>query len=145
MRIVIVLFTALLFTSTTWAYPSYSAHWSHRSVIYFAPTNDEYVKQFLLEALINECELKDRDLVTLVVTEDGFSIPNWVKDEFNLKALFHVYRIKPGAHTAVLIGKDGGEKLRWGKQTDWQQVKETIDLIPLRKQEMATKANPCSA
>ncbi|MEX0334804.1 DUF4174 domain-containing protein [Vibrio tubiashii] len=145
MRAALLFTIALLNSTMSWAYPSYSAEWSHRSVIYFAPTNDEHVKQFLLETLINECELQDRDLITLVVTEDGFSMPKWVKHEFNLKALFNMYDVKPGSHTAVLIGKDGGEKLRWGKQTDWEHVKQTIDVMPMRRYEMAQKVSPCSA
>ncbi|MFM2587081.1 DUF4174 domain-containing protein [Vibrio sp. TBV020] len=145
MRSVLLLGIVLLFSSSAWAYPAHSAHWSHRSVIYFAPTNDDHVKRFLLEALINECELQDRDLITLVVTEDGFTDPIWVKHEFNLTALFEVYEVKSGSHTAVLIGKDGSEKLRWGKQTDWDHVKATIDVMPMRQHEMASKSSPCSA
>ncbi|KJY84014.1 hypothetical protein TW81_06750 [Vibrio galatheae] len=145
MRAAILVVISLLVCPLSWGYPSYSAHWSHRSVIYFAPTNDEHVKQFLLETLMNECELQDRDLVTLVVTADGYSMPKWVKEEFNLQALYSVYNVAPHSHTAVLIGKDGGEKLRWGKRTDWEQVIETIDVMPMRKVEMAQKVSPCSA
>ncbi len=145
MRTAFLLIISMLVSPLGWTYPTYSGEWSHRSVIYFAPTNDEHVKQFLLETLINECELQDRDLITLVVTEDGFSMPKWVKHEFNLEALFTLYDIKPGSHTAILIGKDGGEKLRWGKNTDWEHVKQTIDVMPMRQYEMAKKTSPCSA
>ncbi|NOH79946.1 DUF4174 domain-containing protein [Vibrio sp. RE86] len=145
MRVLLLLGLTLLASTFAWSYPAYSTHYQHRSVIYFAPTNDDHVKQFLLETLINECELQDRDLITMVVTEDGFTNPTWVKFEFNLKALFEVYQVKPGKHTTVLIGKDGHEKLRWGKQTDWNQVKQTIDSMPVRQYEMATQNNPCSA
>ena len=145
MRVAILLAISLLVCPLGWSYPSLSADWSHRSVIYFAPTYDEHVKQFLLETLINECELQDRDLVTLVVTADGYSMPKWVKEEFNLSALYNVYQIAPNSHTAVLIGKDGDEKLRWGKRTNWTQVIQTIDIMPMRKVEMAQKISPCSA
>lgn len=145
MRSALILSIALLYSATAWTYPAYSSHWSHRSVIYFAPTKDDHVKQFLLETLINECELQERDLVILVVTEDGFTDPVWVKYEFNLGALFDVYKVKPGSHTAVLIGKDGTEKLRWGKQTNWELIKETIDIMPVRQYEIATQNSPCSA
>lgn len=39
------------------AYPLYSQQWSHRSVLYFAPTQDNYVRQFLVEILMHQCEL----------------------------------------------------------------------------------------
>ncbi len=92
-----------------------------------------------------ECELKDRDVVTLVITEDGFTVPNWVRDEFNLSGMFHVYGVTPGEHTAVLVGKDGTEKLRWGKKTNWESIKQTIDLMPMRQYEMKQGSSPCSA
>jgi len=145
MRVLLLIGLTLLNSTLAWSYPAYATHYQHRSVIYFAPTNDEHVKQFLLETLINDCELQDRDLITMVVTEDGFTNPVWVKHEFNLGALFDVYDVKPGSHTAVLIGKDGTEKLRWGKQTNWELIKQTIDVMPIRQYEIETRNSPCSA
>lgn len=145
MRSLMVFLLVAMNCSLALAYPAHSEKWSHRSVIYFAPTQDEYVKQFLLESLMIECELKDRDVVTLVITEDGFTVPNWVRDEFNLSGMFHVYGVTPGEHTAVLVGKDGTEKLRWGKKTNWESIKQTIDLMPMRQYEMKQGSSPCSA
>ncbi|KFI12491.1 DUF4174 domain-containing protein [Vibrio coralliilyticus] len=145
MRCLILTLLLIQSIGLAWSYPAYSPKWAHRSVIYFAPTNDEHVKQFLLETLINECELSDRDIITLVVTQDGFTIPSWVKNEFNLSSMFRVYDVEPGTHTAILIGKDGSEKLRWGKETDWENIKQTIDLMPMRQYEMEQKQSPCSA
>ncbi|WP_159737056.1 DUF4174 domain-containing protein [Vibrio atypicus] len=140
--LLLIIFNAV---QTCWAYPAHTEKWAHRSVIYFAPTNDEHVKQFLLESLMIECELSERDVVTLVITEDGFTVPTWVREEFNLSGMFHIYDIVPGEHTAVLIGKDGMEKLRWGKKTNWESIKSTIDMMPVRQYEMSKNTSPCSA
>lgn len=145
MRATLFIILLVSFTQTACAYPSYSEKWSHRSVIYFAPTNDEHVKQFLLEALMIECELSYRDVVTMVITEDGFTMPSWVRDEFNLAGLFHIYGITPGEHTAVLVGKDGMEKLRWGKKTNWDSIKTTIDIMPQSDHDSTPRENPCAA
>lgn len=145
MRVLFVLVITLLAAPASWTYPSFSHPLPHRSLIYFAPTNDAHVKQFILETLINECELEDRDLVTLVITADGFTSPKWMKHEFDLTSLFTAYQIEPDSHTAILIGKDGVEKLRWGKKTDWEHVKQTIDVMPMRRYEKAKKVSPCSA
>ncbi|CAK4073735.1 hypothetical protein NL53_18565 [Vibrio variabilis] len=145
MRVLLLTMLMFGFVQTTLAYPAHSEKWAHRSVIYFAPTNDEHVKQFLLETLMIECELAERDVVTLVITEDGFTVPSWVREEFNLSGMFHIYDVVPGEHTAVLVGKDGMEKLRWGKKTNWDSIKSTIDKMPLRQYEMAQNASPCSA
>ncbi|MBY8186064.1 DUF4174 domain-containing protein [Vibrio fluvialis] len=100
------------------AYPLYAHYWSHRSVLYFAPTQDEYVRQFLLETLMHECELDERDVSM-------------------------AYGVPAGSHTAVLVGKDGEEKLRWGKTTDWIKVKDTIDAMPMRQHEMQRQISRC--
>ncbi len=125
------------------AYPLNSNAWSHRSVLFFAPTEDDYVRQFLLETLMHECELEERDVVTIVITEDGFSYPAWLKHEFNLQDVSMIYRVPTGSHTTLLVGKDGEEKLRWGKTTDWMQVKKTIDAMPMRQQEMQRRVSRC--
>ncbi|MFC5081101.1 hypothetical protein VTH8203_03986 [Vibrio thalassae] len=126
-------------------YPNDSYHgMSHRSVMYFAPSHDEKVKEFLLGVLTNECALQERDVVTLVITEDGFSFPGWAKDMFDYSALIKTYGINRDEHAAVLIGKDGSEKLRWGAETDWNLVTKTIDAMPMRQAEMKRAASRCS-
>lgn len=145
MRILMLFIMILLSAPLSWGYPSYVAPLSHRSLIYFAPTKDAHVTQFILETLINECELEDRDLVTLVITADGFTSPKWMKHQFDSQALFSAYKVERNRHTVILIGKDGGEKRRWGKETDWQRVKHAIDGMPMRQREMAKRLSPCSA
>ncbi|EGU37716.1 hypothetical protein VII00023_01880 [Vibrio ichthyoenteri ATCC 700023] len=127
-----------------YAYPHHAQSLSHRSIIYFSPQHDEHVKRFLLETLMNECALRERDIVTLVITEDGQSEPGWVKEHFDLGVLFNAYRIHSDQHTAILIDKDGQEKLRWGKSTDWQTLKQVIDNTDLGKQEKKRRQDPCS-
>lgn len=125
------------------AYPLYSQQWSHRSVLYFAPTQDNYVRQFLVEILMHQCELTERDVVTIIITEDGYSQPGWLKHEFDLQDIMLAYRVPAGRHTAVLVGKDGSEKVRWGKTTDWDALKQTIDAMPMRRHEMARSSSRC--
>ena len=82
------------------AYPAYS-HSSplpHRSVIYFAPTEDSVVKEFLNEVLVNNCQLDERDVVIMVIAESGYTVPTWLEEEFNLEAVTSVYEIQKG-HT----------------------------------------------
>lgn len=145
MRCMLLVLLTMALSTPAWSYPSHHGFWSHRSVIYFAPSHDKHVEQFLLETLINQCELDDRDLITLVITEDGFTTPSWVEEYFDTKSLFTIFEVKQGSHTTLLIGKDGDVKMRWGKKTDWKKVKQTIDLMPLRRQERTSTLSPCSA
>lgn len=92
---------------------------------------------------MHECELVNRDVVTLVITEDGYTVPSWLKEEFDLMILAEIYSVKKGEHTAILLGKDGLEKYRWGAETDWQYINDLIDQMPMRKQEMQRQRSPC--
>ncbi|WP_192890905.1 DUF4174 domain-containing protein [Vibrio bathopelagicus] len=128
------------------AYPAYSHSnlLPHRSVIYFAPTEDSVVKAFLNEVLINNCQLDERDVVIMVIAESGYTVPTWLEEEFNLEAVTSMYEIPKGSHTAVLIGKDGKEKHRWSGKTDWKQITNIIDEMPMRQQEMQRQGSRCS-
>ena len=131
------------------AYPEYANKWhhifGHRSVLFFAPSHDNFVEQFLFETRFHTCELNDRQIFTLVVTEDGKTFPAETGLDFNFDALAQQYAIPKGKHTAILIGKDGGEKHRWGAKTDWQYISDLIDTMPLRQQEAAGRISPCQA
>ncbi|MBR9874227.1 MAG: DUF4174 domain-containing protein [Vibrionaceae bacterium] len=140
--IILILLLGLVSTAT-FGYPSYAQDWPHRSVLFFAPANDAHVKQFLLETLMNECELEERDVVTLVIAEDGFTFPKGIKEELDISVLSKKYGVKQGEYTAILLGKDGLEKYRWGAETDWQFINELIDEMPMRKQEMQAQHSPC--
>ncbi|MBW3698127.1 DUF4174 domain-containing protein [Vibrio sp. T187] len=143
-RLLTLVLALTVFATPTHSYPAYGKHLPHRSVIYFAPTQDSLVTQFLKEVLINNCQLDERDIVTMVITEDGFTMPSWIEEEFNLKAVATIYDIPKGAHTAILIGKDGQEKYRWNGETNWQYLTDLIDKMPKRQYEMQRQASRCS-
>ncbi|MEZ9289058.1 DUF4174 domain-containing protein [Vibrio lentus] len=136
----------ILSVNSLHAYPAYSHSklLPHRSVIYFAPTEDSVVKAFLNEVLINNCQLDERDVVVMVIAESGYTVPTWLDEEFNLEAVTSIYEIQKGSHTAVLIGKDGQEKHRWSGKTDWNLITNLIDEMPMRKQEMQRQGSRCS-
>ncbi len=141
-KLILLLLCGLVSTSL-FGYPKYNQYWPHRSVLFFAPENDAAVKQFLLESLMNECELNDRDVITLVIAEDGFTYPDSLKEDLDLHNLAQKYQVEKGEHTAILLGKDGEEKYRWGAETDWKFINQLIDGMPMRKQEKQRQPSPC--
>ncbi|MEJ2763649.1 DUF4174 domain-containing protein [Photobacterium sp. MCCC 1A19761] len=126
------------------AYPPDSLHWHHRSILYFAPQYDQHVQAFQREVLMNDCLLQERDVVTIVITHDGFNQPANLFSPEDIQMLTQKYNIAPDAHTAILIGKDGKEKHRWSEVTNWRYLTELIDSMPLRQQEMAMKTSRCA-
>ena len=45
------------------------------------------------------------------------------------------FNIGPDSFTVILIGKDGGEKLRSSDPIPAQKLLDTIDAMPMRQQE----------
>ena len=46
------------------------------------------------------------------------------------------FQIAPEAFAAILVGKDGGEKLRVFAPVSMDRLNRTIDAMPMRKDEM---------
>jgi hypothetical protein len=73
-------------------------------------------------------EAKDRDLSVVEVIGDQVS---GVSDSGG--ALRRKYRLPADGFTAILIGKDGGEKLRSRKPLPGTQLQTVIDAMPMRQ------------
>ena len=134
----------ILFSVSTFAYPMNSIHWKHRSILFFAPEKDQYVQEFIKQTLMNDCLLQERDIKTVIITRDGFNKPENVFTTEDIRYLEKKYNISTDVHTAILIGKDGREKYRWGEVTNWNYLTELIDNMPLRKIEMSHQPSRCS-
>ncbi len=144
----------LLLSAGASAYPSYGhgygnghgqGYAAHRSILYFAPDSDNQVRQFLRQSLQNHCQLQERDVVILVVTPQGFEQTEYQLSGDYARELRKRYAIKPGDHAGVLIGKDGTEKHRWDSDTNWQEIMQIIDAMPMRQREMSQQISPCAA
>ena len=57
-------------------------------------------------------------------------------DDQSARRRFH---IQEGRFTAILIGKDGGEKLRSHDPVSWETLQKTIDSMPMRQQEIRNR------
>ena len=52
------------------------------------------------------------------------------------------FDIAPTGFSALLIGKDGGEKFRSSQPVTLQKLNEIIDGMPMRQQEMHARSHP---
>jgi hypothetical protein len=118
----------------------------NRVLLVFAPSdqNPEFKRQF--ELLGREAaEMQQRDLIVIpVVVSAGIDTgANTLRvqhppvasetDQIDLRHRFHV---APGQFAVILVGKDGGEKLRQGTPIRAETLKATIDAMPMRQEEM---------
>ena len=97
--------------------------WDKRVVIVFGPEGDGKVREQIDLLTSDQKGLEDRDMVVLAVSG------NQVETKFGVS--------KPGApFSVILVGKDGGEKLRRSDPISREDLFGTIDAMPMRQREM---------
>lgn len=116
-----------LFLPTDAAQPLSAYQWTHRPLVVFAdnPADPRFIEQLaLLRA--GEDDLRDRDVIVLTDTAPGE--PSELRDA-----------LRPRGFALVLIGKDGGVKLRKPRPWDVRELSRVIDKIPTRQQELRVR------
>ena len=112
--------------------------WKNRLLLLFTPSIDGpgYVK--LREDLSRqEGEVVDRDLLVFHILESGETkLGNSPLAESSGDYLKEKFSIKPGTFTVLLIGKDGGVKLRREDRVELDEIFSLIDTMPMRQREM---------
>jgi hypothetical protein len=120
-----------------------------RELIIFAPSVRNLLFKQQVESLTHSRnDLRDRDLQVVLVlgsaseadlkpfsSDDLFILLN-SRDESEQSRDFHV---APHKFTIILIGKDGGEKLRQHTPIPVEKLNATIDAMPMRRDEMRQK------
>ena len=108
----------------------------HRRVLLvFANGDNELAAAQLAVAAKHASEFRERDLVLAGVQGTDAAVPMAelsVAADASARARFHV---AAGQFTVLLIGKDGGEKMRSHKPIPWDTLQTTIDAMPMRRQE----------
>ncbi len=80
--------------------------------------------------------LHERDILVIAVpynTPSPTQTSLTPADATEARRRFHV---APTDFTAILIGKDGGEKLRSTKPLSFNKLRDTVDAMPMRRDEM---------
>lgn len=119
--------------------------WESRPLLLFAPTDgDPRLVETLSRIEASRCAFAARDMVIgIVVTEGNSSLDGHVLSAGQSERLASQYAIGDNAFSAVLIGKDGGEKLRVDAVPDLQAVYDVIDGMPMRSREMGADPRQC--
>ena len=116
--------------------------WQSRPLLLFAPTdNDTRLMETLNRIESSRCDFVDRDMVIGQIVAVGTStLDGHVIESGQSHRLANQYGIGEDTFSAVLIGKDGGEKFRVNGIPDLQVIYAVIDGMPMRSREM--NANP---
>ncbi len=100
--------------------------WKQRVMLVFTPA--ETAKAFSDQKAIirqNETGFRERELVVL----------DLLPGRKNTDALRRQFDVKPQEFTVILIGKDGGEKLRRPAPVAAKELFDRIDSMPMRQRE----------
>lgn len=86
--------------------------------------------------------LKDRDVLVIALPYKDPSPSEVSLSAADAQAARRRFHVAPEDFTAILLGKDGGEKYRSTKPISFEKLKATIDAMPMRKNEV--KARPAN-
>lgn len=117
--------------------------WDKRPVLVFADRADELrLKQQLARFDADAAGLLERAMVVAVVYADGGTVeaarPLSRDDAAGLRSRF---KVEPGQFLVLLIGKDGGVKLRRADVVEPRELFDLIDSMPMRQQELREAAD----
>ena len=139
----------LVLAAAFWVYEGRAANamdlsqfeWQNRLLLLFAPhSENKLFKQLQSEIGTQKYGVKDRDLVIFEVLDTGTSRMNRTPiDRREADALRHNFAVPQNSFTLILVGKDGGVKLKRSDQTSLAEIFALIDSMPMRKKEMRQK------
>ena len=115
--------------------------WENRVLLVFASGgNDDTLERQLVAFREAEPDLKERDLIVFILPagEHGSCEGNPLPPG-RAQALREDFGVPAEEFAVVLVGKDGGEKKRWGDYAPIPEIKDVIDAMPMRQREMQTR------
>lgn len=99
----------------------------------------------LFNSIVNEIssrrgDVEDRDLVIFEILESGASKMNSSELELQKAASFREpLKIPKNTFTVILLGKDGGIKLKRNENVRLEEIFQLVDSMPMRQDEMRQK------
>jgi len=119
--------------------------WQGRPLLVFAPTNnDPRLVETVRRIEATRCAFAERDMALGLIVADGTgTLDGDLVDTQQAQRLMSEFGIGANGFSAVLIGKDGGEKLRVNDVPDMGAIYAVIDGMPMRGREMGADPGRC--
>lgn len=115
--------------------------WRNRVVVVFANSHDDEAMNRQQRVLRNaRADLLDRDVVVITAGDDRVEIDGVRSEAPNAERLRRVHGVPPGSFQVLLIGKDGGVKLRAAEPIAIDELFALIDAMPMRRREIHERA-----
>jgi len=115
--------------------------WKNRLLFIFSPQDSDAIFRALqLEISSHQSNVSERDLVVFQILETGPSCmgANQISPQ-TAAEIRDKFAAPIGRFTCVLVGKDGGIKLRRSAQIELKDIFDLIDAMPMRQEEIRQK------
>ncbi|MDB5967125.1 MAG: hypothetical protein JWQ72_3625 [Polaromonas sp.] len=117
--------------------PTLEALRDHQRVLLVFGNGDNGLAETQLNIAATHAQgFRERDLTLLGLQGSTPNVPTALlsaQDDATARRRFHIAQ---GQFTVLLIGKDGGEKLRSNQPISWDKLQATIDSMPMRQDEL---------
>jgi hypothetical protein len=115
--------------------------WKNRLLFLFAEdASDPFFKNLQGQIMAQKAEVDDRDLIVFEVPAQGPArMNNSPLDRKEADSIRTHFAIPSNTFNLILVGKDGGIKLKSEDRVDLSDVFGLIDSMPMRQREMQRK------
>ena len=115
--------------------------WEHRLLLVFARDADSALYRRQQEMLlVAERGLNEREMIIIFVIRDAVSTKGRPAAPVAAVNLRDAYGVLPHEFRVVLLGKDGGVKLRQEEPISMADLFALIDSMPMRQREMGQRS-----
>ena len=138
-RLVFSLLILLLMATSTDAQSLTKHTWKDRVLLVFSPSQQTAAYREQMEQFQSDpAGMRERDLEVYQIFPEGLITSGAdILDHNDLAAQYRAqYGIAPDEFRVLLLGKDGGEKLRESTVLRLDRLYGTIDAMPMRRREM---------
>jgi hypothetical protein len=112
-----------------------------RPLLIFAPTPNDPQLQIQLRRLNQSAAaIANRDIAVIAIPWNSPSPTAATLTDQDALAARRRFHIAPSDFTVILLGKDGGEKLRSSKPLTLDKLTSTIDAMPMRQDELRSRS-----
>lgn len=140
----VVILTTLTAAMPVSANPLSAYQWKQRPLLVFAGTENDYRLERLRRTVSDRrCDLAERDMIVIETLGEERAGDGLQRADATSAELRRRFDVEVNVFTVILVGKDGGEKLRSRDVPDLDAVFSLIDGMPMRRREMREQAEDC--
>ena len=108
-----------------------------RPLLIFAPKANDFQLKIQLHYLqANPSAVTQRDIMAIAIPITGVAPTPITLTSADAQSARQRFGVEPGDFLVILLGKDGGEKIRSNRPVTLQTLTEIIDAMPMRQDEM---------